>query len=305
MDYINYKLYFPNEDLSMRISGNYVVRVYPEGNREKPILSACFSVMEPQATIRLEASSQTDIGANRTYQQVSFDVNYTNNRISPMQDLKVYVLQNNRRDNWGDLLKPLNIQNGRLTYAHNPKLIFEAGNEYRKFEVISYRYNGLGIASIEWHAPYYHVDIRADQVRAGKTYSYDEDIDGKFFIRSQDGVEHDTESDYFFAHFYLPCDKPFNDDVYLLSEIFNNIADERSKMEYSVNDGGYVKTLLLKQGHYNYMYVTKKSGTSTLSPALIEGNYFQTSNEYTVYVYYRPIGARYDSLIGFQYLLFH
>ncbi len=302
MEYVNYRMYFPNEDLTMKVSGNYVVRVYPENDQQHPILSACFSVVEHQTNIGMQVSPRTDMGVNRTYQQVSFHVNYTDNRISPMQDLKVYVLQNNRRDNWGALKNPLNIQANKLIYDHNPQLIFEAGNEYRRFEMTSFKYNGLNIAGIQFHAPYYHIDLRPDVIRSNKGYSYDQDIDGKYLIRTQDGIEYDTEADYFFAHFYLPCEQPFPEDIYLLSEIFNNIADQRSQMEYSAADKGYIKTVLLKQGHYNYMYVTKKSGTSVLNTALIEGNFYQTENEYEVYVYCRPMGARYDQLIGFQQL---
>jgi len=90
----------------------------------------------------------------------------------------------------------------------------------------------------------------------------------------------------------------------MLSEIFNNIADERSKMDYSYEEKGYVKTIFLKQGHYNYMYVTKKDDSAALSTALIEGNYFPTENEYAVYVYYRPRGERYDHLIGYKRMQF-
>ncbi|GHT71088.1 hypothetical protein FACS189455_2100 [Bacteroidia bacterium] len=302
MDYVNYKLFFPNEDLTMKVSGNYVVRVFAENDPKNPVISACFSVIEPEIKIDMRVSSRTDIGVNKLHQQVSFDINYTNFKISPMQDIKAIVLQNNRTDNSSGFINPLNIKSNQLTYDHNPKLIFEAGNEYRKFEVISFKYSGLGIESMSYHAPYYHADIRTDKIRADRSYSYDEDANGKYIIRNRDGVDYDTEADYFFAHFYLPAQQPFNDDVYILSEIFNNIADECSKMDYSEKEKAYVKTLILKQGYYNYLYVTKKKGSDALSTALIEGNFFQTENQYSVYVYYRPAGARYDKLIGFQKL---
>ncbi len=301
MDYINYKLYFPNEDLTMKVSGNYVVQVFEENNPKKPVLSACFSVVEPQVKIDMQVSSRTDIDINKSHQQVSFDMNYDNRDISPMQDIKAIVLQNNRWDNSSGMVKPITLGNKQIRYDHIPKLIFEGGNEYRKFEVITFKYSGLGIESFSYHAPYYHADIRADKPRNNR-YSYDEDADGKYVIRNKDGVDYDIEADYFFAHFYLPAKQPYSEDIYILSEIFNNVADEHSKMEYSAQDEGYIKTIILKQGYYNYMYVTKKRDSEALSTALLEGNYYQTENEYCTYIYYRPSGSRYDKLIGFKNL---
>ena len=299
MDYINYKLYFPNENLMMKISGNYVVQVFEENEPKKPVLSACFSVVEQQVKINMQVSSRTDIDVNKSHQQVSFDVNYDNRDIFPMQDIKAVVRQNNRPDNSSGVLKPTMMGNKQIRYQHVPKLIFEAGNEYRKFELLSFKYSGLGIESISYHNPYYHADVRSNGPRTNR-YSYDEDANGKYVIRNTDGVDYDTEADYFFAHFYFPAKQKYNEDVYILSEMFNNVADERSRMEYSERDQGYTKTAILKQGYYNYLYVTKKKGSETLSTALIEGNYFQTENEYCVYIYYRPAGSRYDKLIGFH-----
>jgi hypothetical protein len=127
-----------------------------------------------------------------------------------------------------------------------------------------------------------------------------EDINGRFVVRSLSAIDHNYEADYQIVHFYLPCEKPFTENVYILGEVFNNLLDERSRMDYSVQDKGYVKTVVLKEGYYNYLYVTRKDEQSPASPAIIEGNYFQTENEYRVMVYFRPMGGRYDRLIGVQ-----
>ncbi len=304
MDYTNYKIFFPNEDLTMKVSGNYVARVYPENDKEHPVLTACFSVVEQEIPIQIRVDSRTDKGVNTYYQQVAFELTCGNQVTTPMQDLKVYVFQNNRTDNQAALVRPMSVYGKRLVYNHNPALIFEGGNEYRSFEMITPKSNGLGIEAVEFHAPYFHTILRPSGIRSGYSYAYTEDIDGKFFIRNKDAVEYDYEADYNFVHFYLPCEKPFSENVYLLGEAFQNIMDERSRMEYSEADKGYVKTVLLKEGYYNYLYVTKKSGDSPGNTAPIEGNYFQTENEYRVMVYHRPMGARYDRLAGMQVIQF-
>ena len=303
MNYVNYRLTFPNEDVYLSVSGNYVVQVFPE-NSDKPVLNACFSVVEPQSPISMQVTSQTDKGMNNFYQQVNFTVGYGNEVKTPMQDLKVYVQQNNRIDNEAQLVKPLLVQNNKLIFGHNPDLIFDAGNEYRSFEMITHQYNGLNIESVKFYAPYYHTTLRPDLIRSQRSYSFMEDINGRFVVRTLSGTDYSYEADYQIVHFYLPCEKPLTEKVYILSEAFNNLLDERSQMDYSAQDQGYTKTVLLKEGYYNYLYVTKKEDQSSGSTAAIEGNFFQTENEYRVMVYFRPMGGRYDRLIGVKTLQF-
>ncbi len=138
----------------------------------------------------------------------------------------------------------------------------------------------------------------------GRQHCYYTCINGRIFIRNNDAEDSDIEADYQFVHFYVPCENPFLENVYILSEAFNNILDRHSLMEYSHQDGGYIKSVILKEGYYNYLYVTKRNTLSPATTDLIEGNFFQTENEYQVMVYSRTIGMRYDKLIGFQTLPF-
>ena len=299
MDYVNYQLLIPNDKVNLKVSGNYVVQISLAENSQ-PVINACFSVIEPQAEIQMQVSPITDRGANSKYQAVSFEVNYGSDIRSPLQDLKVYVFQNNRIDNAAALVKPLNLQNKKVVYDHSPALIFEAGNEYRRFEMTTIRYAGLNIERVEFFTPYYHTTLKPDILRSNRAYLFTEDINGRVFIRNNNAEDSDIEADYQFVHFYIPCETPFPENIYILSEAFNNILDRRSQMEYSVADKGYVKSAVLKEGYYNYLYVNRKNNSSVASPAFIEGNFYQTENEYRVMVYARPTGWRYDKLIGVQ-----
>jgi hypothetical protein len=303
MNYVNYRLTFPNEDLSLKISGNYAVLVFPE-NSDEPILCACFSVIEPNSDISMEVTTQTDKGMNNFFQQVNFSLKCSDEVKMPMQDLKVYVRQNERLDNEAALVKPLRIQNRQLFYEHIPALIFDAGNEYRNFEMTTHQFNGLNIGSIEYHSPYYHVNLKADRIRNDRSYSYYEDINGRLFVRTLNGTEYANEADYYVVHFFLPCERPFSENVYILSEAFNNLLDEQSLMDYSEIDRAYIKTALLKEGYYNYLYVTGKNNLSPAKTNAVEGNFYQTENEYRILVYFRRTGDRYDRLIGTQTIQF-
>jgi hypothetical protein len=303
MNYVNYRLTLPNDDVYLKISGNYAVQVFSE-NADEPVLCACFSVVEPMNTVEMQVTAQTDRGINSAFQQVGFTIRCSDAVKTPMQDLKVYVLQNERTDNRAALVRPLRIENRTLYYEHNPALIFEAGNEYRRFEMTTRRFNGLNIASIDYFEPYFHVSLYPDRFRNASPYSYYEDINGRYFVRTLDGEDYDYQADYYLVHFFLPADRPLREDVYLLSQAFNNILDERSLMEYSAADGGYVKTVVLKEGYYNYLYVVRGAGQKAASAFPVEGSYYQTENEYRVLVYFRRIGDRYDRLTGVETIQF-
>lgn len=297
--YSNYHLLFPNDDIQFKVSGNYAVQVYKEDAPNRIVFTACFSVVEPMVGINASVSGNTDIDTNQSHQQVSFNLNTKNFPIPyPQTDLKIFVYQDNRQDNAVSGLQPMSILENQISYTYNRNLIFPAGNEYRRMEFLSNKYSGMHVQSISFHNPYYNVELMTDHKRSNQTYQYDQDQDGRFFIRCSNCNDPDTEADYFIVHFALACDSLPGGNVYLNGELFNNVLDEKSRMGYNVDTHQYEKSILLKQGSYNYQYLFVPTGQTVGQTGPIEGNYYQTENEYSIYVYYCPMGARYDRLIG-------
>lgn len=299
VEYTHFAINMPNNDVNVKLSGNYVVEVYEDGAPDEVLLTACFSVVEPQVSIAPSITSNTDIDTNKGHQQLSFSILHQNLNIrDPFTELKIFAWQNNRLDTERHQIKPTYVSSDRLIYEHNRNLIFEAGNEYRRFETSSYRYNGLNVEHIEYNRPNYTMYIVPDKIRAGRSYSYDQDQNGRFYIRSNDTNDSEVESDYFNTVFTLPMDSPIGEDIFINGNFTDNNFTDKYRMKYDEEHRQYYIALLLKQGLYNYQYLTK-SGAS-YSTAKIEGNYFETENEYQIFVYYRPSGQRYDSLIGVQ-----
>lgn len=299
VDYTHFSLSIPNRDVNLKLSGNYVVEVYEDGEPDVVLLTACFSVVDSQLSIAPTVSSNTDIDTNRSHHQLSFTLHHQGMNIrDPRTDLIIFVQQNNRLDNEKAKLKPTYINPGKLIYEHNRDLIFEAGNEYRRFETSSYRYNGMNVAHIEYRRPEYIMDIVTDKVRAGRGYSYDQDQNGLFFIRTNEADNSDTEADYFVTNFSLAVEEPIDEEIYINGDFTNNTFSDKYKMLYDEETKTYYLSLLLKQGMYNYQYLTKSG--NRFSTSKIEGNYHEAENEYIIYVYYRPTSQRYDSLIGVQ-----
>ena len=297
--YTNYRLFLPNENIRFKVSGNYVIQVHEEDNPDILMFTARFGVYEPLVGISATVSSHTDIAFNRGYQQVSFYLNTQNLPIAnPQAELKIFVSQNNRVDNIATNLQPSIIANNRLTYEHIPNLIFEAGNEYRRIEFLTHRNIGMGIERIQYFNPYYHAEVMIDQSRARLSYQYDQDQNGRFFVRCLNCQDPDIEADYLIVHFAYSSPEMPGENLYLLGDFFQNRFDESSRMEYNQETGQYEKAVLLKQGHYNYQYLSVPDGETRGNPTSTEGNFFQTENEYTIVVYHRPMGGRFDRMIG-------
>lgn len=298
--YMNYRFFLPNQDVQFKLSGNYAVNVFDPSDPDKIILTACFYVAESLVSMDVKISGNTDIDVNRNHQQLELAINHKNLPIPhPLTDLKIYVYQNERRDNCVTDLKPSAILQNQLVYSHDRNLIFKAGNEYRRMEFLSNKYNGMRVENIRFHNPFYHVTLFSDQISNSDSYQYDQDQNGRFFIRCSGCNEPDLESDYHIVHFTLAEDEILGGDIYLNGDAFNNAFAAENRMEYNHESGCYEKSVLLKQGSYNYQYLFVPEGESEGMTYPIEGDFAETENEYTIAVYYRPIGQRYDRLIGF------
>lgn len=302
LPYTHYRLTLPNEQVQMKLSGNYRLTVYDDAEgRDKPVFTACFSVLEKEVNISAQVSSDTEVDRNKGHQQVSFNIRHKGYLIrNPQSEVTVHVLQDNRTDNMVTDLKPSYIGTDELRYEHNRALIFPAGNEYRRFEMVSTRYAGQGVESIRYHAPYYHVTLREDEPRL-LNYSYDQDQNGRFVLRYDEAVDNNTEADYFFVHFSLLWEEPLAEgDFYLQGAFTYDNFNEESRLKYNAEAHAYEATQLLKQGAYNYQYLYVAPGSAVGSTAQAEGNFYETENEYLILVYHRAFGERYDKLIGMQ-----
>lgn len=297
--YVNYRITIPDERVRITASGNYVVRVYLEDDPDHTVLQARFCVTENRVGVSGGVTSRTDVETNGTRQQVEFTVD---TREAPVEDIfnDLTVVVSRNGDPAGDVIvtHPLRVQGTKAVYEHLRQLIFEGGNEFRRFETVTTRYPGIGIAEIGYHDPLYHFSLMPDQPRSSSRYVYDSTQHGRFFIREAESANGDTGADYVAVHFTLEMSRLKDADVYVDGDLTGHRRDETTRMTYNPEAGAYELTLMLKQGAYNYQYVTVPFGSDVASPAAIEGNFHETVNEYLIKVYHRPRGARYEHLLG-------
>lgn len=299
--YVHYSFTLPNENMQILLSGNYLVKVYREDAPDDILLQARFAVCENAVSVSPKVTSRTDVDYNAHHQQLSFDINTKNYKVRDIyNDLKIYVTQNSRLDNEVRVSRPMMASTNSATYDHLRELIFPAGNEYRRIETVATNYHTMGVESIEYHHPYYHATLQMDVPRADEPYIYDQTQMGRFTIRNAETDNSATEADYIITHFRLNTGGPVTGGkIYLDGEFTHHLFNTSSLMKYDAATGCYTADLLLKQGAYNYQYLFVPDGQSVGLTSRIEGDKFQTVNEYLVRVYDRKPSERYDRFIGY------
>ena len=300
--YTHYRFRFPNEDCRLRLPGNYRVRVFADERdaSDEPVLEAFFSLLQPRMSISAQVSTNTDVDFNQRHQQVSYALSYGSERVvDPGRELHTVVMQNRRWDN-AVVNLPHNIQKATgVEWTHRRHLIFPAGAEFHKFEILDVRLNGMGVDVMEWEEPYRHATLFA--VQPQRNYTYDPDQNGAYVIRHSDDEDNDTQTEYLFVHFLLKSPRLPGGDVYVCGQWTNGFPDPDCRMTYDEKSGCYETGVLLKQGYYNFQF-RQLDADGVGQTTHTEGDFYQTENEYIILVYHRPQGARYDALVGYAKL---
>lgn len=291
--YVHYHLTMPNDNMRPTLSGNYVLLVYDDD--EQLVLVRRFIVVKPVWNIEANLVSVNELERSDTHQELRFKIKGVDQVRNPRLEVTATVLQNFRWDNALQGIRPLMANQREISFEHIGKIVFAAGNEFRHADLMT-----LGGRSNRVVELYRHETIEAelinDDIRQGTPDLVTLDINGRF--RTNNALE----SDYVKVRFSLRKDFPFeeNTKVYVFGELSDWKIDERFEMAFDAVTQNYRAEVLLKQGFYNYYYVT----TSKTEPNIpnveeTEGNSYRTLNEYIVIVYHRPFGQRYDSIIAY------
>ena len=294
--YTHYQLTIPNDRCRLKMSGNYRLHVIDE-DQGNEILTVEFIITEQAMNLSMAISTNTDIDTNLSHQQVSFGLKYGSLSVTdPQEQLQTVVMQNNREDNWRWNVRPSAVSQNGLEWKHRKELIFDGGNEYRKFEVLDPSHPTMGIDRISWDGEYYQAFPFISEPRPN--YLYDEDADGSFYIRNSDNRENDIISDYVWVNYRLKSPYMTKGSV-VIDGRWTTEDPETYLMEYDEANKLYTASILQKLGYYSYQYLWVTDDGFT-HPLPSEGNFYQTENRYQVLVYYKEIGGRTWRLVAFS-----
>lgn len=291
--YTHYSMTFPNRDASPLLSGNYKLVIHEDGREaDDPTLEVRFAVVERAMDLSMQVSANTDIDFNDSHQQVSLSLGYGTLAVTnPEEQIHARVVQNRRQSRTVEGMRPDINKAGGLEWRHCRQLIFPAGNEYHKFEILDVNHSGMNVDNMRWYEPFHHATLWVDEVPAN--YLSGEDRNGAFYPRTEDQEDNDTQAEYTVVHFTLQSPQ-LDKDVYVSGNWSNGETAPECLMQYNDGDGCYEAAVMLKQGYYDYQYITSDGATLQTM-----GDFWQTENEYQAFVYYREPGGRYDRIVAY------
>ena len=263
------------------------------------VFSRKFILYEDIASVPLQIKRSRDIKNINFMHNLDFSIKSSNlTFINPLQSVKVMLVQNGQLNNAITNIKPQYTLGNDLIYKYDKETQFWGGNEFLYFENKDIRGNANNVNYVE-SKELYHSHLYINPARANQVYTYHPDINGNFVVNNFNSQNNEIEADYAWVFFILDAPAYFGKGNIYINGMFNNYAlGEENKMDFNAKTGKYEKALVIKQGFTNYQYViADKSGKIDHANA-IDGNFYQTLNDYQVIVYYRGMNERYDRVIG-------
>jgi hypothetical protein len=296
--YTNYTLRLPNLNIIPKISGNYLLKVYEDGDISKLAFTRRFYVIDSKVNITAELIPSPTVIKRNTNQKINFQIDYPGLIIqNPYTEIRTVILQNQRPDISTLTARPQFVRSSQLVYNDVKTNDFPGGNEFRRLDFRSLRLNSERVDRI-YRDTANMIMLLGDIPENQAAYSFKFDNNGNFFIRNQDGNHAARDADYAHVYFSLAAGQ-IRGDVYVLGKFNDYQINEQSKMQFDDSKGRYHTNIYLKQGIYDYQYVLV---SENLNGQDIEGSYFQTENDYQLLTYYRKPGARWEELVGYKLL---
>ena len=298
--YTHYELKLPNENIAPKIAGNYILKVYEDGDQSKLILTRRLYVVKPEILISAEVAPS--VNYRQTDQKINFTLDYGSLRVqNPQAEIHTVIMQNAISETSQLNTEPTNINGTQLVFNDVNANDFPGGNEFRHLDTRSLKLNSERVQHI--YRDSNTVVLLTDPDRNQPDYSFQYDLNGSFYILNQDGTDPRVDADYTHTIFSFTTKKPANEgDGYIVGQFNGYNIDQQSKMVFDKLSGKYLASLFLKQGVYDYEYVWVDKTTGKPDLTTLEGSHFETENDYQLLVYYKPAGARWEELVGYKLL---
>ena len=296
--YSHYRVTLPNRLTQLKVSGNYIISVLNED--KEVVFSRKFIVYENLVSVPMQIKRSRNLDEVEHKHNLDFAVKSgTITFQNPLSNIKVLLLQNGRFDTAISNIKPMYTIGNDLIYKYNKETQFWAGNEYLFFENKIIRAANNSIAHVDSNSGLYSCYLYTNNTRASKTYTYWPDINGNFFINNISAENNEIEADYAWIYFSLSAPAFYQNENIYVTGMFNNYAlTDESKMDYNEKKGIYEKAIMVKQGFTNYCFTIADTKGKIDNENAIDGNFWQTENNYNALIYYRENNQRYDRVIG-------
>ncbi len=299
--YTHYQVILPEANTLPTRSGNYLLKVFLDGDTTKLAFTRAMLVLDPKASVMAQFIQPFTPQYFKTHQRLKFTVNLEGlNAFNANQQVKVLVLQNNRWDNAQGRVPPTFIRGNALEYNSENNFVFPGGKEWRWLDLRSFRLQSERVEKADYSKNATKIFVKPDIDRTGQRYVYYQDLNGMYQVTTYETINPYWQGDFATVQFSYatPTQSPYPDkDLYLFGQLTDYKLNDASKMQFNAEKGTYEGTQLLKQGYYSYGYMLADKNDPAKQSEL-EGNYWETENTYTILVYYKSFTDQSDQLIG-------
>lgn len=296
VNYTHYEVKFPNNDFSLKLSGNYAIQVLKSGS-DQVLFEKRFYLVEPLADVGVSTERINSEKINN--QRVAVVINSPSIDFIQSNDYEVVIMQNNNPKVSKKLESP--------TFSHSHQLIYKSlntnfagGAEFEFFDTKNIDLAGMTTQNI-LRDNIYNVFLYRVSYSENSVYNDQPDLDGDYYIRNVASSPQNSafEADYAEIHFFLEDFEPKGQEKPCVVGAFNNFScTEDSVLHFNSEFDVWETKILLKQGYYNYSFATQNEEQKMDFSSII-GSHWQTENKYSALLYIKPWGQRYDLLIGY------
>ena len=299
--YTHYQVILPEANTLPTKSGNYLLKVFLDGDTSKLAFTRKLLVLDPKSTVMAQFIQPFTPQYFNTHQRIKFSVNLEGlNAFDANQQVRVLVLQNNRWDNAQGNTHPTFIRGNTLEYNNENDYFFAAGKEWRWLDLRSFSLQSERVERAEYSKTATTIFVKPDIDRSSQRYVYYRDLNGSYQVTTYESINPYWQGDFATVAFSFmsPNRLPYPDkDLFLIGQLTDYKLNSSSKMQFNSEKGIYEGSQFLKQGYYSYGYLlVDKNDPSKKSE--MDGNYWETENTYTILVYYKSFTDQADQLIG-------
>ena len=320
VDYTHYTLTFPNEDIRIKASGNYLLIVNDED--ELPVITKRFIVNDPKVAVKAESRKSPDVELINSHQSIYFHIEDKANFLSsPRDEVYVSIIQNGRWDSGRKNLRPDNVIGNKIFFNLRRPYIFPGYKEFRNFDIRNLEAATRNVHSIDLNKEGTKAILEVSKNRHYGNYVQENDANGSFVLDNQNDrrwMSLDKDGNGRVDLYELPNDNNYrgaitgdyvevystlktmeieDKEVFMVGAFSDWKARNEFKLEYDHERKIYLGNCLLKQGYYDYYFATANNN-GEIDTEILEGNHFSTENDYLIIVYQRSFGKNYDEIIG-------
>lgn len=297
--YSHYRLAFPNQfTTQIRLSGNYILKILNED--KEVIFSRKFIIYEEHCTVAAQVKRTRNL-SNIDYKQ-NLDFTIASNDITfqtPIQNVKVLLLQNGNFNTAIKNIPPQYTIGNQLVYKYDAETQFWGGNEFLYFENKDIRAANNNVGKVGANNDIYNAYLYTNAARGNQIYTNYQDVNGNFVVKNINGSDNSIEADYAWVYFSLSAPAfRLNKDIYVTGMFNNYSLSPEYKLDYNTDKAVFEKAIMIKQGFTNFQYTVADKKGNIDNENAIDGNFYQTENEYTILVYYKESTDRYQRVIG-------